>query len=61
MNNETKEANARLMSAAPDLLLSLVETTRMLEAAHRQIGMYSVDNPRIVAARAAIKKATGAA
>ena len=48
-----------LIVAAPDLLDSLQVTLRMLEAAHRQLGMWTKDNPRIAAAHTAIAKATG--
>jgi len=53
------EANARLIAAAPDLLAALQDTLRMLEAAHRELGMFTAHNKRIIAARAAIAKATG--
>lgn len=53
-------ANARLIAAAPELLAGLSDTLRMLEAAHRQLGMHSADNPRIVKAKAACALAMGA-
>lgn len=56
-DNSEMEAAAALIAAAPDLLKSLKETVKMLEAAYRQLGMYSADNTRIAAARAAIDKA----
>jgi len=40
--------------ALPDALRN---TLSMLEAAHRQLGMYTKDNPRIVKARAALIEA----
>ena len=58
-NEETKQANARLIAAAPELLEALKVTVRMLEAAHRELGMYTAHDKRINAARAAIAKAEG--
>jgi len=52
-------ANAYLLANADQLLEHLKTTLRMLEAAHRQLGMWTADNPRIQAARAAIAKAEG--
>ena len=45
--------------AHDDLVAALNDTLKMLEAAHRQLGMYSADNPRIVKARTALAKAEG--
>lgn len=49
--------------AAPHMMRELVEALkdmlRMAEAAQRQLGMWTKDNPRIVKARAAIAKAEG--
>lgn len=53
------EDNARVFAAAPDLLAALRESTRMLEAAYRDLGRWTDDNPRIVKHRAAIAKARG--
>lgn len=58
-DNARQYENARLIAAAPDLLESLKTTLRMLEAAHRELGMYSPGDKRIRAAREAISKATG--
>jgi hypothetical protein len=38
---------------------ALKDTLRMLEAAYRQLGMWSKDNPRIMKARAALAAAIG--
>ena len=46
--SELEAENGRLRDA-------LADTLRMLEAAHRQLGMWSKDNPRIVKARAALE------
>lgn len=48
----------RTAAAAPALLEALTESTRMLEAAHRDLGMWSDTNPRIMRHRAAIATAT---
>lgn len=50
--NPEAGGGAELLAAAQDL-------RRMLEAAYRQLGMWSKDNPRIVKADAAIAKALG--
>jgi hypothetical protein len=57
---DEQNANARLIAAAPDLLDALKNTLRMLEAAHRQLGMHSADNMRVRMAYAAQRKAEGA-
>lgn len=50
---------ANLIAAAPELLESLKVTVRMLEAAHRELGMYTAHDKRITAAQAAIAKSEG--
>jgi hypothetical protein len=40
-----------------ELEAALSDVLRMLEAAHRQIGMHSDSNPRVIKARAALDKA----
>lgn len=50
------EANAHLISAAPEVAEQLKIVLRMLEAAYRDLGM-STDNPRFGKARAALAKA----
>jgi hypothetical protein len=55
--HEMAEPNARLIAAAPDLLEACRDLLKMVEAAHRQLGMWTGDNPRILTARAAIAKA----
>jgi hypothetical protein len=52
--NELLRAQHEALMALPDALRN---TLRMLEAAHRQLGMYTKDNPRIVKARAALIEA----
>lgn len=56
---EEAAANARLIAAAPDLLAALFGTLEYMEANCRtaRAGTYAGD--RIIAARAAIAKATG--
>lgn len=54
-------ANADLIAAAPDLLETSETLLRMLEAAYRELGMWSDDNKRVVAAKAAIARAKGGA
>lgn len=44
-----REAEARLRESCADLI-------KMVEAAHRQLGMWTDKNPRILKARAAIAK-----
>ena len=51
IHNETSEANARLIAAAPDLLDSLKVLLKILPSA--------TTHPAIAKARAAIKQATG--
>ncbi len=46
-----------LAAAIAELIETQRETLRMLEAAHRQLGMCSTDNPRILRARRAIANA----
>ncbi len=57
IEEEEAQANARLIAAAPDLLAALRDTLRMLEAAHRQLGMRPDDNKRVVAAKAILAAA----
>lgn len=47
--------------AAPDLLAALKDTLNMLRAAHMQCGIRHDGNKRVIAARAVVVKATGAA
>jgi len=47
--------------AVTELAATQRDTLRMLEAAHRQLGMYSADNPRVKRAIAAIDRVGGAA
>ena len=51
---------ARMIVAAPDLRESCAELIKMVEAAHRQLGMWTDKNPRILKARAAMAKADAA-
>ncbi len=53
------EANARLIAAAPDLLTSLVECVRMLEAVRYTAGLGKHQMERLGRAKAAIAKAEG--
>lgn len=46
-----------LLAERAALVEALADTLKMVEAAHRQIGIYSKDNPRIVKARALLKGA----
>lgn len=53
------------LRASADAVIELAatqrDTLRMLEAAQRQLGMYSADNPRVKRAIAALDRVGGAA
>ncbi|MGH7243648.1 MAG: hypothetical protein ACREJD_09550 [Phycisphaerales bacterium] len=58
---EEADNNARMFAAAPAVRIerdalrsSLQEVLRMVEAAHRDLGRWTDDNPRVVKARAAL-------
>jgi len=46
-----------LLAERAALVEVLADTLKMVEAAHRQLGIYSNDNPRIIKARALLKGA----
>ncbi len=48
-------------AAVAELIETQRETLRMLEAAHRQLGMWTDDNPRIQRAKSALARVGGAA
>lgn len=52
------DANARLISAAPELLEALEDLASLAEAAMREVGEYDIE-AELADARAAIAKATG--
>jgi galactokinase len=51
---------ANLRSLNTELVEALSDTLRMLEACHRQLGMYTKDNKRTEKARAVLAKAADA-
>lgn len=55
--NETGEANARLISAAPELYAGLSDALRMLEAVRYTTGLGKKQLERIEKAKAALAKA----
>jgi hypothetical protein len=50
----------RAHAAVAELIETQRETLRMLEAAHRQLGMWTGDNKRILRAKAALARIGGA-
>lgn len=60
-NHSRKEANARLIAAAPELLEALQGLVRFTDAVRVQVGMGKTQLERLAKARAAIAKAEGGA
>lgn len=54
LNTELLESLDEARSAVSELAVTQRETLRMLEAAHRDMGLWTDDNPCIVRARAAL-------
>lgn len=57
-SRDEREANARLISAAPELLAALLDCVLVME---RDLAGLSIIQPELAAARAALAKATGGA